>query len=70
MKKQLATLALCAALLFPCAAPAAALAFCPDEPFHRALEATHFARALALALPAWAAWPILKIREKRNHAAR
>ena len=55
---------LCACLL------AAALAFCPDEPFHRALEATHFARALALALPAWAAWPILKIREKRNHAAR
>ena len=55
-------LALCACLL------AAALAFCPDEPFHRALEATHFARALAL--PAWAAWPILKIREKRNHAAR
>ena len=55
---------LCACLL------AAAVAFCPDEPFHRALEATHFARALALALPAWAAWPILKIREKRNHAAR
>lgn len=54
----------CACLL------ASVISACPDAPFYQTLENTQLLRAAALALPAWAAWPILKNREKRNHAAR
>ena len=44
--------------------------FCPDDRLYPVFERGHALRALALALPAWIAWPILQIRRRKRRAQR
>lgn len=44
--------------------------FCPDDKLYPVFERGHALRALALALPAWVAWPILEIRGRKRRAQR